>query len=50
MVMALNSKYAELPGFAHDQPDLYETDDLPEAEQAIEPAGDDSEAVEVCKN
>ncbi|XP_022649915.1 dynactin subunit 2-like [Varroa jacobsoni] len=47
MVMALNSKYAELPGFAHDQPDLYETDDLPEAEQAIEPAGDDSEAVEV---
>ncbi|OQR74865.1 dynactin subunit 2-like [Tropilaelaps mercedesae] len=45
--MALNPKYAELPGFAHDQPDVYETDDLPEAEQAVEPVGDESEAVEV---
>lgn len=45
--MALNPKYAELPGFAHDQPDVYETDDLPEAEQALEPLVDESESVEV---
>lgn len=46
--MALNPKYAELPGFAHDQPDVYETDDLPESEQTLEqPMVDESEAVEV---
>ncbi|XP_042910479.1 dynactin subunit 2-like [Parasteatoda tepidariorum] len=28
-----NPKYADLPGIAHDQPDVYETTDLPEAEQ-----------------
>ncbi|CAL1267269.1 unnamed protein product [Larinioides sclopetarius] len=28
-----NPKYADLPGIAHDQPDVYETSDLPEAEQ-----------------
>ncbi|XP_054723344.1 dynactin subunit 2-A-like [Uloborus diversus] len=28
-----NPKYADLPGIAHDQPDVYETNDLPEAEQ-----------------
>ncbi|XP_003740602.1 dynactin subunit 2 [Galendromus occidentalis] len=44
--MASNPKYAELPGFAIDQPDIYETDDLPEVDQASE-GGDDSEAVEV---
>ena len=26
-------KYANLPGIAHDQPDFYETGDLPESEQ-----------------
>ncbi|XP_064463339.1 dynactin subunit 2-like [Ornithodoros turicata] len=30
-----DSKYAGLPGIAHDQPDVYETDELPEAEQVI---------------
>ncbi|XP_035226105.1 dynactin subunit 2-A-like [Stegodyphus dumicola] len=29
----MNPKYADLPGIAHDQPDVYETSDLPEAEQ-----------------
>ncbi|GIY19199.1 dynactin subunit 2 [Caerostris extrusa] len=28
-----NPKYADLPGIAHDQPDVYETSDLPESEQ-----------------
>lgn len=28
-----NPKYADLPGIAHDQPDIYETTDLPEADQ-----------------
>ena len=29
-------KYANLPGIAHDQPDVYETGDLPESEQHYE--------------
>ncbi|KAG8187399.1 hypothetical protein JTE90_016943 [Oedothorax gibbosus] len=28
-----NPKYVDLPGIAHDQPDVYETNDLPESEQ-----------------
>ncbi|CAG2069012.1 unnamed protein product, partial [Timema podura] len=28
-----DSKYADLPGIAKDQPDVYETDDLPESDQ-----------------
>lgn len=31
--MSSVSKYANLPGIAWDQPDLYETNDLPEADQ-----------------
>lgn len=42
-----NPKYAELPGIAHDQPDVYETDELPEAEQVISDAYvDQSDSVE----
>lgn len=29
-------KYANLPGIAHDEPDVYETTDLPESEQAAD--------------
>ena len=29
-------KYANLPGIAHDQPDVFETNDLPESEQNYE--------------
>ncbi len=29
-------KYANLPGIAHDQPDVYETHDLPESEQHLD--------------
>ncbi|CAB4061437.1 DCTN2 [Lepeophtheirus salmonis] len=29
-------KYANLPGIAHDQPDVFETNDLPEADQYIQ--------------
>ena len=34
-------KYANLPGIAHDQPDFYETGDLPESEQHYDD-GDDA--------
>ena len=36
-------KYANLPGIAHDQPDVYETGDLPESEQHY----DDEDAEQV---
>ena len=35
-------KYANLPGIAHDQPDFYETGDLPESEQHYDDDGDDA--------
>lgn len=42
-----NPKYADLPGIASDQPDVYETNDLPEAEQiSAEAYEDQSETVE----
>lgn len=41
-------KYAGLPGIVHDQPDVYETNDLPEAEQQeIREGSETSDAVEV---
>lgn len=41
-----NPKYADLPGIAYDQPDFYETDELPEADQiASEASVDQSESV-----
>ncbi|KAL1462868.1 hypothetical protein WDU94_014672, partial [Cyamophila willieti] len=42
-------KYANLSGIAYDQPDVYETDDLPEADQGsqlLEEKGDTSEHIE----
>ncbi|XP_076360765.1 dynactin subunit 2 [Tachypleus tridentatus] len=42
-----NPKYADLPGIAHDQPDVYETSDLPESDQlSSELIVDQSESVE----
>lgn len=41
-----NPKYADLPGIAYDQPDIYESDDLPEADRmAPEASVDQSESV-----
>lgn len=52
-----NPKYADLPGIAVDQPDVYETNDLPEAEQgnlsmsdAIVDQCDSVETVKVSPN
>ncbi|XP_076049147.1 dynactin subunit 2 [Oratosquilla oratoria] len=39
-------KYAGLPGIVYDQPDVYETSDLPEAEQDFTEPGDISDAIE----
>uniref|UniRef100_T1J1F4 Dynactin subunit 2 n=1 Tax=Strigamia maritima TaxID=126957 RepID=T1J1F4_STRMM len=39
-------KYANLPGIAYDQPDVFETSDLPEVDQAAFDIGDESESVE----
>lgn len=45
--MANPNKYADLPGVALDQPDVYETNDLPESDQSnLEGFGDQSETVE----
>lgn len=44
------SKYANLPGIATDQPDVYETSDLPEADQRMRPPhldADQTENVEI---
>lgn len=40
-----NPKYVDLPGIAHDQPDVYETSDLPEADQT-NPETDQSDVVQ----
>ncbi|XP_046391205.1 dynactin subunit 2 [Ischnura elegans] len=39
-------KYADLPGIAYDQPDVYETSDLPEADQNIEYVEEETEGIE----
>ncbi|RZC32162.1 dynactin subunit 2, partial [Asbolus verrucosus] len=39
-------KYADLPGIAHDEPDVYETNDLPESEQAADFFEDENDAIE----
>ena len=39
-------KYANLPGIAHDQPDIYETDDLPECDLHQDEPEEMSESVE----
>ena len=39
-------KYANLPGIAHDQPDLYETDELPECDHYQSDVEDNSDSVE----
>ncbi|KAL3268898.1 hypothetical protein HHI36_007985 [Cryptolaemus montrouzieri] len=39
-------KYADLPGIAHDEPDVYETNDLPESDQAADFYEKESEIVE----
>merc|ERR1712110_697695 len=39
-------KYANLPGIAIDQPDLYETDDLPESDQHLDFDVEETDAVE----
>ncbi|KAG1683768.1 Dynactin subunit 2 [Nymphon striatum] len=41
-----NPKYADLPGIAFDQPDVFETSDLPESDQMISDRLDDSESVD----
>lgn len=39
-------KYADLPGIAYEQPDIYETDELPESEQIVSDASvDQSDSV-----
>ena len=38
-------KYANLPGIAHDQPDVYGTGDLPESEQHYD--DDDADQVRI---
>ncbi|CAN7996330.1 unnamed protein product [Ixodes hexagonus] len=41
-----NPKYADLPGIAYDQPDFYETDELPESDQIVSEASvDQSDSV-----
>ncbi|XP_071050004.1 dynactin subunit 2 [Onthophagus taurus] len=39
-------KYADLPGIAHDEPDVYETTDLPEADQTSDFYEEESDVVE----
>ncbi|KAK4470415.1 hypothetical protein MN116_005971 [Schistosoma mekongi] len=40
--MSLDPKYADLPWIAHDQPDVYEAGDLPEADQTIRDTVEDT--------
>lgn len=41
-----NPKYADLPGIAYEQPDVYETEDLPESDQVVSDVGvDQSDSV-----
>ncbi|XP_014255733.1 dynactin subunit 2 isoform X2 [Cimex lectularius] len=42
-------KYAHLSGIAYDQPDVYETTDLPEADQTKEEPEEESESIEHVK-
>jgi len=44
-------KYANLPGIAYDQPDIYETSDLPESDQYVDfnPEEDSSQDIEVVR-
>ncbi|KAK2709776.1 hypothetical protein QYM36_013446 [Artemia franciscana] len=42
----MDPKYSGLPGIAHDQPDVYETSDLPEADQDYEFGVDTSDSIE----
>ncbi|XP_012256420.2 dynactin subunit 2 [Athalia rosae] len=39
-------KYADLPGIAYDQPDVYETNDLPESDQFQEYSEEDNDSIE----
>ncbi|KAK9744685.1 Dynamitin [Popillia japonica] len=39
-------KYADLPGIAHDEPDIYETNDLPESDQTSDFYEEESEVIE----
>ncbi|CAB3378752.1 Hypothetical predicted protein [Cloeon dipterum] len=41
-----DSKYADLPGIAYDQPDVYETEDLPEADQNQDIQEEENEFIE----
>ncbi|CAG9865452.1 unnamed protein product [Phyllotreta striolata] len=41
-----NPKYADLPGIAHDEPDVYETTDLPESEQSADFFEDETDPIE----
>ncbi|VVC32106.1 Hypothetical protein CINCED_3A014706 [Cinara cedri] len=47
--MAVDSKYAHLSGIAYDQPDVYETFDLPEDDQQLDYAEEDNEDIERTK-
>jgi dynactin-2 len=39
-------KYADLPGIAHDEPDVYETNDLPESEQVTDFFEEENDSIE----
>ncbi|KAK4875442.1 hypothetical protein RN001_011864 [Aquatica leii] len=39
-------KYADLPGIAHDEPDVYETDDLPESDQTSDFYEEENNSIE----
>ncbi|GLH05964.1 Dynactin subunit 2 [Gryllus bimaculatus] len=41
-----NPKYADLPGIAYDQPDVYETEDLPEADQNADFYEEETDSIE----
>ncbi|XP_072387474.1 dynactin subunit 2 [Diabrotica undecimpunctata] len=41
-----NPKYADLPGIAHDEPDVYETSDLPESEQSVDAFEEENDPIE----
>jgi dynactin-2 len=47
-------KYVDLPGIAHDQPDVFETNDLPESDQAygseFDPTSDSVETIHITAN
>jgi len=47
--MAVDSKYAHLSGIAYDQPDVYETFDLPEEDQPLDYAEKENEDIDRIK-